>query len=435
MSGPKTSRYTLTAAQRRALLEQIRQEQERQIREERKKTEKVTLDNYCRNIDEIVAEINGVLEQIEKTVTEGGLDKTDLSSFDSNCKKAILEIEKAKNKCKSYDLNDYQSENKALATIMKNLEIDKSSADKLLRKKEDTYKNNAIEKLSNSFNISFSGIKSERALKQNEFIDKILEALDSVKNLERSKELQARYEEVKRKASEIKSVDFMENFYSITILPYVKECKKYNELWEKYGDEYETLLIRYNLLTKKVGVPAEEILFDENVVSDLLSKISALEKVLLDRKEESYICKCIDESMEELGYKVVGTRDVTKKNGKHFRNELFKFAEGTVVNVTYSDDGQITMELGAADTEDRIPTDAESRSLVEDMNSFCGEYAELEKILVKKGIETNKISILPPHSEYAQIIDISEYDMKEPVGEYSHRRANASTQQAMRREV
>ncbi len=435
MSGPKTSRYTLTEAQRRALLAQIRAEQERKLKEEKKKTEKNVLENYCQSIDKIIAEINEVLNQIDNTVMENGLEKADLSSYDLSCKKASIEVQKARSKCRSYDLDEVQSENKTLAAVIRSLEKDKSNADKALKKQESLYKDLAIKRLMNGFNISFSGIVSKRALKQSEYIDKILEALESIKDLKRSQELLDRYEEVKRKAEEITSIDFIENFYSITILPYVKECKKYDELWEQSGEEYESLQIRYKLLANEIGIHAEEIAFDENAISELLSKISALEKVLLDRKEESYICKCIDESMEELGYKVVGTREVTKKNGKHFRNELYKFDEGTVVNVTYSDDGQITMELGAVDTEDRVPTDSESRSLVEDMNSFCGEYAELEKILIKKGVETNKISILPPHSEYAQIIDISEYDMKEPVGEYSRRRANTPTQQAMRREV
>lgn len=434
MSGPKTSRYMLTGAQKRAIQEQLRLEQEKKFREEKIKSEVSTLKNHCENINAIVEEIRVILEQIKQTTLDGNLEAIDLHSIEARCESARSRIQKAILVSQNGALQVIQGENKSLSSTIQQLDKDRLSAVKALHKQEAVFKEVILDRLSAGFNISFAKITNRRALKENKYISRILEDLDSVKNVRMSDQLKAKYERVRKKAEEITSIDFLENFYSITILPFVKECKEYAELWDKYGDEYETLSIRYALLGKELNSDVEAIPFGEDAITRLLTKISEFEQTILDRKEESYICHCIDEAMIDLGYSVVGRREVTKKSGKHFRNELYKFDEGTVVNVTYADDGQITMELGAVDTEDRAPTDAESRSLVEDMTRFCGKYSELEVRLKKKGIEPKRISILPPHAEFAQIIDISEYKMTGSVGEYGHKKAHSGGMQALHRE-
>ena len=131
--------------------------------------------------------------------------------------------------------------------------------------------------------------------------------------------------------------------------------------------------------------------------------------------------------MKELGYTVVGDREIVRRNGKRFHNELYLFEEGTAVNVTYSDDGQITMELGGIDREDRIPTEAESVRLAADMRIFCDDYYEMERRLRKKGIITKQIVVLPPEEQYAQIINVSDYNMSVDAAEYEGKRAKKQT--------
>ena len=116
--------------------------------------------------------------------------------------------------------------------------------------------------------------------------------------------------------------------------------------------------------------------------------------------------------MEEMGYSVIGSREVTKKNGKHFRNELYTYGEGTAVNVTYSSDGKIAMELGGVDTTDRLPDAQETSVLCESMECFCDDFKEIEKRLLAKGVVlASRISMLPPSAEYAQIINTIDYKM------------------------
>ena len=111
------------------------------------------------------------------------------------------------------------------------------------------------------------------------------------------------------------------------------------------------------------------------------------------------------------------------------------FDEGTAVNVTYSSDGQITMELGGISTDDRLPTEVESASLASDMRTFCDDYFEIEQRLRKKGIITKRISILPPEEQYAQMINVSDYNLSKKVSEYEAKDAKRHTAESMTQRI
>lgn len=142
--------------------------------------------------------------------------------------------------------------------------------------------------------------------------------------------------------------------------------------------------------------------------------------------EQEYISRTIDEVMLEMGYDLIGDRTVTKRSGRQFHSELFTFSEGTAVNITRSSSGQITMELAGLDSSDRQPTDDESDVLCAEMESFCGAFSEFEKRLAKKGVISKHISILPPTSEYAQIINVNDYELSGNA-DYTELKANKKT--------
>lgn len=183
------------------------------------------------------------------------------------------------------------------------------------------------------------------------------------------------------------------------------------------------------------AIVAEEIPFSADAVALLDAKIKETDEIIRHRDEQAYISQCVDEAMQEMGYTVVGNREVVRRNGKRFRNELYLFDEGTAVNVTYSSDGQITMELGGISTDDRLPTEAESASLASDMRTFCDDYYEIEQRLRKKGIITKRISILPPEEQYAQIINVSDYNLSKEVSEYEAKDAKRHTAESMTQRI
>ena len=441
MSGPKSSRYTLTAAQRRAIQRQIEEEliriqraieeEQRRIKEQKRLAELETLRSNASNAKSSMDALRAIISTIKNSVSEDERDPAGLLALHDFCKvmdKKILTIEDVDERSEFEELH---TRNKELGKAILSIQDAQVKAGAIQKKQADIYRIKMLERLNLDFNISFKGIANRKKLEENEFVPKILEALDEISILELSDALKKKLEEVKAKSKEIESTDYLQNYYAITIIPFVKECKAFDELVMKHGQEYEDLTNRYKVLADEVGVPIEDVPFEEKAINLLLEKIAFLEKKLLEKREEEYICDSIDEAMVEIGYKTVGSREVTVKNGRHFRSELYKVDEGTVVNVTYSDDGQVTMELGAADIEDRVPTDQEMRSLVEDMTRFCGNYSEVERKLREKGIEPKRISILPPHAEYAQIIDISEFELKEDIGKYHVRKKQSTTKIAL----
>ena len=149
------------------------------------------------------------------------------------------------------------------------------------------------------------------------------------------------------------------------------------------------------------------------------------------------IADTVDEVMQEMGYDLIGKREVRKRNGKHFRNELYRFGEGTAVNITYSPEGQISMELGGIAEEDRIPNEAETELLTRDMETFCGEFAEFERRMLERGVVVgNRVALMPPAPEYAAIININDYET-EPgaaIEEISVRERRKKADQKVRRQ-
>ncbi len=166
-------------------------------------------------------------------------------------------------------------------------------------------------------------------------------------------------------------------------------------------------------------------------------EVENLEKQCEQLEEQRHISESLDEVMREMGYHVIGSREVVKKSGRKFRNELYHFSEGAVVNITYAANGQISMELGGVDTCDREPSEAECVALCDEMSEFCGDFQEIEKRLKEKGVVlANRISMLPPVEEYAQIINISDYEMTEEVDAFEtvSKRQSENKKQALRKE-
>lgn len=205
---------------------------------------------------------------------------------------------------------------------------------------------------------------------------------------------------------------YLSTFDSVTVsslagkvAKWQKELQAAGPLTERYA-QYEALCA----LADEEPKPIEQFRTSDSL---LVSEIGRLEGVMIRAKEQEYISACVDEVMADMGYDLIGSREVRKKSGKRFRNELYTFNEGTAVNVTFSSDGQIAMELGGISHEDRIPTDAETEVLTEDMQSFCAEFADFERRLKAKGVVVgSRIALSPPTAEHAAIINVDDYEIK-----------------------
>ena len=407
MSGPKSSRYTLTPEQRRILAEQ------RAI--ERRKS--VASENIRRNNKRLLQigsmfssakDVSG--ELMSRCGNDGGFASKLLE-----LENVIAPIAPIISKTNNDDVNSLESAAKEVAESLAKAEKIAAELSAISAKNEMALHASLSADIDKGFSTSFADIQTASQTTISEGKSKIRSQLIEMKNNPNlPKEL---IDELNTTLSKIESIEneaFLKNFSSVTVSPLLKRCKQYLNEYEACHEEFEKLYAEYIALCDLYFYVAQEYPCCNASIEVLKAEIKRIKETVDADDEQAYISDCLDEVMEEMGYTVIGSREVTKKNGKRFRNELYTYGEGTAVNVTYSSDGKIAMELGGIDATDRLPDSHETTVLCESMENFCEDFKEIEKRLLAKGVVlADRISLLPPSAEYAQIINTTDYNMTE----------------------
>ncbi len=430
MSGPKSSRYTLTPEQRRILAEQRAIERRKSVASESIKrnhrkllqigsmfdaAKQISAELLSRNgndggFAEKIKELEGVITPIAPIVAR--TDKNDVTSLENTSTEVAASLAKAETIANAISKIATSNEMELHASLRE--DIDKG------------------------FGTSFADLKSSATTSLIDSKEKIRAQIIEIKNSQHlSEELAC---ELTTALSKIDSIDdeaFLRNYASVTVSPLLKRCKQYLNEYESCHEEFEELYAEYIALCDLYYYIAQEYPCCHASVEVLKAEIKRIKATVDADDEQAYISDCLDEVMEEMGYTVIGSREVTKKNGKHFRNELYTYGEGTAVNVTYSSDGKIAMELGGIDATDRLPDEHETSVLCESMEEFCDDFKEIEKRLLAKGVVlADRISLLPPSAEYAQIINTTDYHMTEKTEtmQAKKQRRTATKRKALRKE-
>ena len=313
------------------------------------------------------------------------------------------------------DVNSLESTSKEVAASLAKAEKIASELSVISAKNEIALHASLSADIDKGFSTSFADIQIVSQTTISESKSKIRSQLIEMKNNQNlPKEL---VDELDATLSKIDSIDneaFLKNYSSVTVSPLLKRCRQYLNEYEACHEQFETFYAEYIALCDLYFYVAQEYPCCNASIELLKAEIKRIKDTVDADDEQAYISDCLDEVMEEMGYTVIGSREVTKKNGKHFRNELYTYGEGTAVNVTFSSDGKIAMELGGIDATDRLPNDHETSVLCESMEHFCDDFKEIEKRLLAKGVVlADRISLLPPSAEYAQIINTTDYNMTE----------------------
>ena len=430
MSGPKSSRYTLTPEQRRILAEQ------RAI--ERRKS--VASENIKRNNKRLLQ--IGSMFSTAKQVSDELVSR---SANDGGFAAKLLELENViapvapiVARTDNNDVNSLENTAKEVAASLARAEKIASELSAISAKNEIALHASLSADIDKGFSTSFADIQTVTQTTISENKSKIRSQLIEMKNNQNlTKEL---VDELDATLSKIDSIDneaFLKNYSSVTVSPLLKRCRQYLNEYEACHEEFEKLYAEYIALCDLYFYVAQEYPCCNASVEVLKAEIKRIKDTVDADDEQAYISDCLDEVMEEMGYTVIGSREVTKKNGKHFRNELYTYGEGTAVNVTYSSDGKIAMELGGIDATDRLPNDHETSVLCESMEHFCDDFKEIEKRLLAKGVVlADRISLLPPSAEYAQIINTADYNMTEKAEtlQAKKQRRTTSKRKALRKE-
>ena len=405
MSGPKSTRYTLTPEQRRILAEERERERKTQQEKEKFKAQKTELIALGNDLKRFIKNIDFLAERTDT----GKAVQAQLRETIDDIEKAIEKAEDTKEELEYLE----QSNRQLFNAVKRGKEVKQ-----ICKSRWEEFKEKLSVDIEDSVAASMSLRIEEQIVQPLSHIDsqreRIKALLDTVETMKLNDALNCEMHMIEKKAAEISDDYFMDNFLAMTVTPFLKKCKQYGELIEKYGEEFEELISKHRYYSSYLKLPITQFVFSLNELEQLREDVKSLEQQYEQLEEQRYISESFNEVMKDMGYHVVGSREVTKKSGRKFRNELYSFSEGTAVKVTYASNGQISVELGGIDVCDREPTDAECNVLCDEMAAFCDEFPEIEKRLLAKGVVlASRISMLPPAEEYAQIINIDAFDREE----------------------
>lgn len=419
MSGPKSSRYTLTAAQRRALAEQL--EKQRQLRIQAEKDERQRNENLglCADIDALIKQTNKLIEYARKVQSDTGLEIHEIGVTASASQKMVARVNSIRGQIKAEKGNGLIAQKQELLSVKAELRSQYSALNSGINAIQKRDKQNLVATIAGAANLTFDTLVSntlpedDSSNREEEARQKCVDALMAIEDSGLSAKLKAEHKTIADKLADIQTTNFFENYYALTIVPFIKECKEWSDLMNRIGDRFKAAEREYRILCEEQDEQQEQFEFSEEGLARLETEVARLKTAKLDDEEQAYISKTIDDVMVEMGYKLIGNNEVTKKSGKHFKKELYLFEEGTAVNVTTSSTGQITMELGLLDSQDRMPDVEETDTLCRQMRTFCGSFADIEKKLAERGIVSKHISLLPPEAQFAQVINVEDYNMND----------------------
>lgn len=409
MSGPKTARYTLT------------KEQQENLAAQNKCDNKIF--SGISNFRKVVAKVNSLKNKVNSLTNSGNEEAfPEITTINKEIDDIETQIQKTKEEFKtvlSYSRNFSSTPSKKalsekeailsqvnkLTKFSADIENDINAIKNTVERINDDILYNIEKALPSAFNMDWDSDSKEITLKKS-----LHQKLNSLLNMELSEKLKQKVHSALKKSEGIKSYEYLCNFDAITVIPLTDECNSYIHMQSEFGNEFNELESRYISLCKLLEINQNEFIFSAAGLNDLKNEVTFLESELLRIQEEQHIADSIDEVMMDMGYNLIGHKLSRKSNGKRFRDELYEFKEGTVINVRYDDDGKIAMELGKADSLDRLPDEGEISGLCDNMADFCSKFTEFEKRLAEKGVICkDRLLHLPPSAEYAQIINTTEY--------------------------
>ncbi len=191
---------------------------------------------------------------------------------------------------------------------------------------------------------------------------------------------------------------------------------------EELRNRYLDTMLAYETACKVGGIEIKD--FTSLPINEDTIKLVDVEREnvveLTACMEEKRIVRSeIEEVMAELGYSIIGTRDISRKRPDNTVNTISEIvlagddsSDGTVINVTMMD-GQVVLETMAVDTVNRIPTEEESEFLEEEMENFCSEHAIILEKLAQRGVVLKRGNWQPPSRKLARVLNINDFDRVE----------------------
>lgn len=231
------------------------------------------------------------------------------------------------------------------------------------------------------------------------------------------KESMLRLEEICKKQQEYRSYRILREVYYGDFGKIKKAREKWHKKLDTWREPFEEAYIQYRASCNLLGRKPEHFYLNPETVEEdvrlLNQKTKALQEENLLIQESREVTRILNEVMEEMGYQVLGTKDIAKKSGDKVHNTVFSYGEGSGIHVV--DNGErITMEIVGLDDADRDISQEEKEYLEEEQVHFCDSFHEIEKELEKRGVVLKqRVRMMPPSQEYASIMSMDSYTMTE----------------------
>ena len=261
-----------------------------------------------------------------------------------------------------------------------------------------------------SFYIPFKNIHDRAGAEKT--IRMINDVLQKVSDMILKDEMLEQLRSLKEKATEIVDATYLNNFYQLVIAPFVEECTQYDAFCRAHLAEYQEYKTTYEILCKELSLVPQEMEISAEAIAFYQARTVVMQELLIKRHTREMVMQTVNEVMTEMGYDMIASRDVVKKSGKQYHDELYVYGSGTAISVVHSSDGQLTMEIGGLDYGDRKPTEEEVQNLSAQMTTFCLDYAAIAEMLKKKGLDMRVVNMLPPDAEFATIINLDDYEVQ-----------------------
>lgn len=448
MSGPKISVYSLTGRAGRNISEQMRCDRESAVCYSQAKEMVRALRAFAESVDQKIKTVEILMrrtsaggEQIEELLALKEKIQTELAEIESTLSSNVplptvkytvsedtlaqktarlkrlqalqTQVKRLKDRADALSKQHQKASRELQSRILKDLEAaeveDQNDAASSVKQEEQAAKRTEESILADLSGI-FSFDESEEPA-NSAFLDKKVDIRQTLAELlddsSLSADIRSDVQNGMAALDRVGTVQHLSTFETVTMTGILRRAAQFRA----EAAQRAALSARYEALCEIAGEEPRPL---PDSGAEAKAEVERMEALAVRRREQAYISECVDEVMAEMGYDLIGAREVRKKSGKRFRSELFSFHEGTAVNVTFSSDGQIAMEIGGLSREDRLPSAEETAELTRDMEHFCDEFAEFERRLLARGIAVGtRIALSPPTAEYAAVINVDDYELAE----------------------
>lgn len=437
MSGPKYMRYSLSAEElQRLLQEQLERQRQEAIKKEKQRMERL-INAEEKNIHSASKAI-----QRQKNVSIGNI-KTVIANIEKELAKMVSyvqELEKiddysVKNLHESLtkEFNDLVNKNKDVNTQMTLKEIysnhnelnelfEKVSKEvenaktKVSESKQKILDNISVEIEKSIAEFSYNEYKQEVSFDASDYIEEII----SLSNNEKlSASLKRSVLAVLERLQTIKDIKQLKDYCLGVVGQIIYECESYLTNYQNKYERYEKLYEAYEGLCMILHRQAEVIEFSDEAILHLESENEKLQCEAESLLERQYIATEFNNILKEMGYNLLGQKANAINENTYYTNRLYSYKNGNVASVTFSSNGQISIEIGSVDNVNREPSKQEALNQVKSMERLCEDLPLIEERLAEKGIMLKqRIAMQPAVPEVAQIFNGKDYNIKVEKEEY-----------------